>query len=130
MAAGGSPGAIYCRGGGWAGHKPAGAGLRSRGSAAYHPALLLGLLVYGYAMGVFFSRKIERATFDSVAFRFIAAGSYPVHDTLATFRRRFLDELTGIFVQVLELAQEIKVSGEWRLVCLAWNVKRMAVLRS
>ena len=63
-----------------------------RGSAAYHPTVLLSLLVYGYANGVFSSRKIERATFDSVAFRFIAAGTHPDHDTLATFRRRFLDE--------------------------------------
>ncbi len=80
-----------------------------RGSTAYHPALLLSLLVYGYATGVFSSRKIERATYDSVAFRFIAAGSHPDHDTLATFRRRFLDELGGIFVQVLELAREMKL---------------------
>ena len=80
-----------------------------RGSAAYHPSVLLGLLVYGYANGVFSSRKIERATYDSVAFRFIAAGSHPDHDTLATFRRRFLDELAGVFVQVLELAQELRL---------------------
>ncbi len=80
-----------------------------RGSAAYHPALLLSLLVYGYATGVFSSRKIERATYDSVAFRFIAAGSHPDHDTLATFRRRFLDELADIFVQVLEMAKEMKL---------------------
>jgi hypothetical protein len=59
--------------------------------------------------GVFSSGKIERVTFDSVAFRFVAAGSHPNHDTLATFRRRFLDELTGIFVQVLELAQEMSL---------------------
>jgi transposase len=80
-----------------------------RGSAAYHPALLLSLLVYGYATGVFSSRKIERATYDSVAFRFIAAGAHPDHDTLATFRRRFLDELAGVFVQVLEMAHEMKL---------------------
>ena len=80
-----------------------------RGSAAYHPALLLSLLVYGYATGVFSSRKLERATYDSVAFRFIAAGCHPDHDTLATFRRRFLGELEGIFVQVLELAREMKL---------------------
>ena len=82
---------------------------RGRGSAAYHPALLLSLLVYGYATGVFSSRKIERATFDSVAFRFIAAGNHPDHDTLATFRRRFLEELADIFVQVLTLAKEMKL---------------------
>ena len=80
-----------------------------RGSAAYHPSVLLGLLVYGYANGVFSSRKIERATYDSVAFRFIAAGTHPDHDTLATFRRRFLDELAGLFVQVLEMAREMKL---------------------
>lgn len=80
-----------------------------RGSAAYHPALLLSLLVYGYATGVFSSRKIERASYDSVAFRFIAAGSHPDHDTLASFRRRFLDELADIFVQVLEMAKEMKL---------------------
>ena len=80
-----------------------------RGSLAYHPSGMLSLLVYGYANGVFSSRKIERATYDSVAFRFIAAGSHPDHDSLATFRRRFLDELSGLFVQVLEMAQEMKV---------------------
>ena len=80
-----------------------------RGSAAYHPSVLLALLVYGYANGVFSSRKIERATYDSVAFRFIAAGTHPDHDTLATFRRRFLDELSGLFVQVLAMAQEMKL---------------------
>ena len=54
-----------------------------RGSKAHHPATLLALLVYGYATGVFSSRKIERATYDSVAFRFIAAGSHPDHDTVS-----------------------------------------------
>ena len=80
-----------------------------RGSKAHHPATLLALLVYGYATGVFSSRKIERATYDSVAFRFIAAGSHPDHDTVATFRRRFLGELEALFVQVLELAKEMKL---------------------
>ena len=61
-----------------------------RGSKAYHPATLLSILVYGYATGVFSSRKLERATYDSVAFRFIAADTHPDHDTLASFRRRFL----------------------------------------
>ncbi|MGH8857745.1 MAG: IS1182 family transposase [Polaromonas sp.] len=80
-----------------------------RGSKAHHPATLLAVLVYGYATGIFSSRKLERATYDSVAFRFIAAGSHPDHDTLATFRRRFLSELEGLFVQVLELAKEMKL---------------------
>jgi transposase len=80
-----------------------------RGSKAHHPATLLAILVYGYATGVFSSRRLERATYDSVAFRYIAAGTHPDHDTLATFRRRFLDELAGLFVQVLELAREMKL---------------------
>ncbi len=71
--------------------------------------MLLSLLVYGYATGNFSSRKIERATYDSLAFRYLAAGSRPDHDTLASFRRRFLDELAGIFLQVLELAGEMKL---------------------
>jgi transposase len=80
---------------------------RGTGSAGYHPALLLGLLVYGYATGVFSSRKLERATHDSVAFRFIAANDHPDHDTIATFRRRFLKDIAALFVRVLELAREM-----------------------
>src|SRR5258707_4129489 len=82
-------------------------GYRGTGSASYHPAMLLGILVYGYATVVFSSRKLERATYDSVAFRFIAANDHPDHDTIATFRRRFLKEIEGLFVQVLALAREI-----------------------
>jgi transposase len=80
-----------------------------RGSAAHHPAVLLGLLIYGYANGVHSSRKIERATYDSVAFRYVAANTHPDHDTLATFRRRFLKEVESLFVQVLVLAREMKL---------------------
>jgi len=79
------------------------------GSAAYHPAIMLALLVYGYASGTFSSRKIERATYDSVAFRFIAANHHPDHDTLAHFRKTFLVELEDLFVQVLSLAQAMKL---------------------
>jgi transposase len=82
---------------------------RGSGSASYHPSVLLGLLVYGYARGVFSSRKLERATYDSVAFRFIAANEHPDHDTIATFRRRFLTEIEGLFVTVLVLAREMGV---------------------
>ena len=76
------------------------------GKDPYHPSLLLGLLFYGYATGVFSSRKLERATYDSVAFRYIAANSHPDHDTIASFRKRFLKELQGLFVQILLIAQE------------------------
>jgi transposase len=82
---------------------------RGSGSASYHPAMLLGILVYGYATGVFSSRKLERATYDSVAFRFIAANDHPDHDTIAAFRRRFLKEIEALFVQVLLLAREMGV---------------------
>ena len=79
-----------------------------RGSDAHHPAVLLGLLIYGYSSGVFSSRKIERATYDSVAFRYVAANTHPDHDTIATFRRRFLPQVKALFVQVLVLAREMK----------------------
>jgi transposase len=82
---------------------------RGSGSASYPPSLLLGILVYGYATGVFSSRKLERATYDSVAFRFIAANQHPDHDTIAAFRRRFLPEIEGLFVQVLAVAREMGV---------------------
>jgi len=82
---------------------------RGSGSASYHPCMLLGILVYGYATGVFSSRKLERATYDSVAFRFIAANDHPDHDTIAMFRRRFLKEIEALFVEVLQVAREMGV---------------------
>ena len=82
---------------------------RGSGSAAHHPRMLLGVLIYGYATGVFSSRKLERATYDSVAFRYIAANDHPDHDTIAMFRRRFLEEIEGLFVRVLLLAREMGV---------------------
>ena len=80
-----------------------------RGSAPYHPEVLLGLLFYGYATGVFSSRKLERSTYDSVAFRYIAVNTHPDHDTLATFRKRFLPELKGLFAQILMIAAQTGV---------------------
>src|SRR6266403_1020151 len=77
---------------------------RGSGSASYHPAMLLALLVYGYATNVFSSRAIERATHDSVAFRFIAGNEHPDHDTIAAFRKRFLPQIAVLFVEVLKLA--------------------------
>src|SRR5215467_997721 len=76
----------------------------TRGAAPYAPEVLLGLLLYGYATGVFSSRKIERATYEAIPFRFIAGNLHPDHDTLAAFRRTFLPELKDLFVQVLLLA--------------------------
>lgn len=81
-----------------------------RGSLPYHPAMMLSLLIYGYATGCYSSRKIELATFDAVAFRFIACNQHPDHDSLATFRRRFRTEFEAVFVQVLEVARENPLS--------------------
>jgi len=78
---------------------------RGSGSASYHPAMLLGLLVYGYSTKVFSSRAIERATHDSVAFRFIAGNEHPDHDTIAAFRKRFLGQIEALFIDVLKLAR-------------------------
>jgi len=75
-----------------------------RGSKAY-PAMLVALLFYGYATGVFSSRKLEKATYDSVAFRYICGNTNPDHDTIANFRRRFLKELEGLFVEILLVAE-------------------------
>jgi transposase len=77
-----------------------------RGLSAYHPLLLTRLLLYGYAIGVTSSRRIERATHEDVAFRYLAANQHPDHDTVAHFRREHLDTLAGLFVQALRLCQK------------------------
>jgi transposase len=82
-----------------------------RGSDAYHPATLLSLLIYGYATGTFSSRKIERATYDSLAFRYIACNRHPDHDTLANFRRRFGKQFESSFVRVLQIANDNQLSS-------------------
>ena len=82
---------------------------RGTGSDAYHPAVMLGLFIYGYATGVFSSRRIEAATYESVAFRYIAANEQPDHDSLCTFRKRFLKQIEALFVQVLCIARQMKL---------------------
>jgi transposase len=77
------------------------------GSDAYHPRMMLALLFYSYATGRFSSRKIEAATHDSLAMRYVAANQHPDHDTICTFRRRFLDPLSDLFVQILEVAHQM-----------------------
>lgn len=79
------------------------------GGEAIAPEVLAGLLMYGYATGVFSSRKIERATYESLPFRFVAGGLHPDHDTIANFRKTFLLQLQELFVQVLLLANEVGV---------------------
>ena len=78
-----------------------------KGKRPYSPSLLLSLLFYGYSTGVFASRKIEDATHDSVAFRYLAGNRHPDHDTICEFRRRFLDELKPLFVQILQIARQM-----------------------
>jgi transposase len=82
---------------------------RGRGSEAFPPTMMVALLFYGYATGVFSSRQIERATHDSVAFRYVAGNQHPDHDTIANFRKRFLKELSALFVQILAIAHEMGV---------------------
>jgi transposase len=77
------------------------------GGEPFAPELLLGLLFYGYAVGKFSSRKIEEATYDSLAFRFIAGGWHPDHDTIANFRKTFLPHIVDLFTQVLVIAHEL-----------------------
>ncbi len=79
------------------------------GKKAYRPEVLLSLLFYGYATGTFSSRKIETATYDSIAFRFISANTHPDHDTIANFRQRFLVEIEELFVEVLLIAKDMKM---------------------
>jgi len=79
------------------------------GSRAWHPAMLVSLLLYGYATGTFSSRKLEQATRDSVPYRYICANQHPDHDSICAFRKRFLTELEGLFVQVLVIARQLGV---------------------
>jgi transposase len=84
-------------------------GYSEKGGVAYAPEMLLGLLIYGYATGVFSSRKLERATYEVVPFIYIAGDKHPDHDTINSFRSRFLNEVKELFVQVLLIAQAMKL---------------------
>ena len=88
------------------------AGYAEQGGEAIAPEALMGLLFYGYATGVFSSRKIEKATYENLGFRYVAGGLHPDHDTIANFRKTFLVELQGLFVEILLLA---KISGVLKL---------------
>lgn len=80
--------------------------VRGSGSEQYPPAMMLSLLIYSYAVGLFSSRRIERSTFDSIAARYLCANTHPDHDTIASFRRHNEALLRSCFVGVLELARE------------------------
>lgn len=88
-----------------------------RGAEGYHRLMLIRLLLYGYAVGTVSSRDLERATYDQVAFRFLAADQHPDHDTIANFRRNNLKQLRALFGQGLELCREAGLLKAGR-VCL------------
>ncbi len=77
-----------------------------RGLAAYDPRMMVRLLIYGYCRGVASSRRMERATYEDVAFRYLAADEHPDHDTIADFRKEHSAALSQLFVQVLRLCQQ------------------------
>jgi len=77
-----------------------------RGLAAYHPLMMVRLLLYGYCVGVVSSRKIECRTHEDVAFRYLAADQHPDHDTIASFRQTHLQNLAGLFLQALRLCEK------------------------
>ena len=77
-----------------------------RGKAAYHPVMMVRLLLYGYCVGVMSSRRIEWATHDDVAFRYLAADQHPDHDTMASFRQQHLAVLAQLFTQILQLSSK------------------------
>ena len=79
---------------------------RGAGKAQYHPRMMLALLVYGYANGIFSSRRLERATHRDIGVRFVAANTHPDHDTIAVFRRENKAAFEAAFLQVLLLAKE------------------------
>ena len=97
-----------------------------RGGQPYAPEILLGLLFYGYATGVFSTRKLERATYETVPFRFIAGNLHPDHDTLAAFRKTFLPDLKDLFVQVLLVAQ---LAGALKLGTIVSTAPRFMPMR-
>ena len=76
-----------------------------KGKTPYHPGMLVALLFYGYATGTFSSRKLEKATYDSIAYRYLCANTHPDHDTIASFRKRFLKKLEAFFVELLLIGQ-------------------------
>ena len=99
---------------------------RGTGSEQYPPHLLLALLIYSYATGTFSSRRIEQSTHDSVPVRLLTADTHPDHDTLCTFRRENPALLTESFVQVLQLAQQLKLLKVGQLTVAADGTKVLA----
>ena len=89
--------------------KPLYARYGNRGGQPYAPEILMGLLFYAHANGVFSSRKIEQGTRETAAFRYLAGNLAPDYDTITAFRKNFLPEISGLFAQILLLAQETRL---------------------
>lgn len=98
------------------------AGYAERGGEAIAPEVLLGLLFYGYATGEFSSRRIEKASYENLGFRYVGGGLHPDHDTIANFRTTFLAELEDLFVQILMLA---KLAGKLKLGHISLDGSKM-----
>ena len=98
---------------------------RGTGTEQYPPRLLLSLLLYSYATGVFGSRRIEQSSYDCVPVRLLCAETHPDHDTICTFRRENQEQVGEAFAKVLEKAHKLKVSLEWTWVSVAYNLKRL-----
>ena len=94
-----------------------------KGSKAWHPSLMLSLLFYGYATGVFSSRKLEKATHDSIAFRYICANEHPDHDSINTFRSRFRKEVSELFTRILMIAKEAQWLKMGTISLVKWSQK-------
>lgn len=108
MASGKSHGPLYPGGCGQVGLRPLYDSYRGRGSEAADPGTLLALMFYGYSTGTFSSRKLERATYESIPVRYICGNTHPDHDTIASFRKRFLPIIKKYFKEILMIAKELK----------------------
>jgi len=82
---------------------------RGSGSKQYHPRMMLALLIYCYANGVFGSRRIEAATYRDIAVRYLCADTHPDHDTICKFRRENVEAISTSFLKVLLMAKELKL---------------------
>lgn len=98
------------------------AGYAEQGGEAIAPEALLGLLFFGYASGIFSSRKLEKATYENLGARYVSGGLHPDHDTIANFRKTFLAELQDLFVQILMLAE---VAGVLKMGNLSLDGSKM-----
>jgi transposase len=82
-------------------------GTRPRRTRPSAPKMMVGLLLYGYSVGIRSSRKLEEATYEDIPFRVLTAGNHPDHSRIAEFRRKHLDELEDLFLQVFQICQRM-----------------------